>query len=216
MTNDTMRLYLLLFCLIFGLNLNAQGTVQAENLLKQLSTQIKSQENIRLNFSYVLENKKEKIKQESEGNVTLQKERYKLNFLEGILLFDGEKLYTIVPENEEITISLPEDEEDIAFNPQELLNFYEKGYAYEWDISQRVMGKNIQFIKLHPAEENEDLNYLLLGIDTDKMQMYRLIEIGKNGTTTTLTIKSQENNITLPKDYFEFNAKAYPNYYINQ
>lgn len=211
-----MRLYTFLFCTLFGGILNAQGTAQAENLLRQLSTEIKSQENIRLDFSYVLENKKEKIKQESEGDVILEGARYKLNFLEGILLFDGEKLYTIVPENEEVTISLPEDEEDLAFNPQELLNFYEKGYAYEWDISQRVMGRNIQYIKLFPEKENEDLNYLLLGIDTDKMQMYRLIEIGKNGTTTTLTIKSQENNISLPKGYFEFNAKAYPNYYINQ
>lgn len=211
-----MRLYTLLLCALFGFNLTAQSTTQAENLLRQLSAEIKSQNNIRLDFTYVLENKKEKIKQESEGKVTLEGERYKLNFLEGILLFDGQKLYTIVPENEEITISLPEDEEDLAFNPQELLNFYEKGYAYEWDISQRVMGRNIQYIKLHPAEDNEDLKYLLLGIDTDKMQMYRLIEIGKNGTTTTLTIKSQENNISLPKSYFEFNAKAYPNYYINQ
>ena len=216
MINDIMRFYTFLLCTFLGLNLTAQSTEQAENLLRQLSTQIKGQENIRLNFSYVLENKKEKIKQESEGDVTLQGERYKLNFLEGILLFDGIKLYTIVPENEEITISLPEDEEDLAFNPQQLLNFYEKGYAYEWDIAQRVMGRNIQFIKLYPSEENEDLKYLLLGIDTDKMQMYRLIEIGKNGTTTTLTIKSQENNISLPKGYFEFNAKAYPNFYINQ
>ena len=211
-----MRLFLSLLLALLSVNATAQGTVQAENLLRQLSTQIKSQKNIRLNFSYVLENKKEKIKQESEGDVTLEGERYKLNFLEGILLFDGNKLYTIVPENEEITISLPEDEEDLAFNPSKLLSFYEEGYAYEWDIAQRVMGRNIQFIKLYPAEENDDLKYLLLGIDTDKMQMYRLIEIGKNGTTTTLTIKSQENNISLPQDFFEFNAKAYPNYYINE
>lgn len=211
-----MRLFLCLLFALLSVNATAQGTAQAENLLRQLSNQIKSQKNIRLNFSYVLENKKEKIKQESEGDVTLEGERYKLNFLEGILLFDGNKLYTIVPENEEITISLSEDEEDLAFNPSKLLSFYEEGYAYEWDIAQRVMGRNIQFIKLYPAEDNEDLKYLLLGIDTDKMQMYRLIEIGNNGTTTTLTIKSQENNISLPQDYFEFNAKAYPNYYINE
>lgn len=211
-----MRLFLSLLFALLSVNATAQGTAQAENLLRQLSNQIKSQKNIRLNFSYVLENKKEKIKQESEGDVTLEGERFKLNFLGGILLFDGNKLYTIVPENEEITISLPEDEEDLAFNPSKLLSFYEYGYAYEWDIAQRVMGRNIQFIKLYPAEENDDLKYLLLGIDTDKMQMYRLIEIGKNGTTTTLTIKSQENNISLPQDFFEFNAKAYPNYYINE
>ena len=56
-----------------------------------------------------LENKEEQIRQETEGKVTLAGDRYKLEFLEIIQLFDGEKIYTIVPENEEITVSTPQD-----------------------------------------------------------------------------------------------------------
>ena len=48
-----------------------------------------------------------------EGNVTLAGDKYKLSFLEAIQLFDGTKTYTIVPENEEISISDPEEEEDV-------------------------------------------------------------------------------------------------------
>lgn len=194
----------------------AQGYEQAKNLLDRVSKEMKSKKNIRFDFNYVLENKKEQIRQEMEGNVTLAGDQYKLSFLEAIQLFDGTKTYTIVPENEEITISYPEEEEDISINPSKLLSFYEEGYGYEWDIQQRVMGRNIQFIKLLPTETSEEVKYLLLGIDVDRLQVYRLIEVGLNQTLTTLTLKSQEFNIALPEDYFEFNAAEYPNYYINE
>jgi len=205
-------IFLLLGCSTIVL---AQGPDQAKYLLNQVSAQIKKQKNIRLEFQYVLENKEEQIRQEAEGKVTLAGERYKLEFLEIIQLFDGEKTYTIVPENEEITVSIPQEEEDISINPSKLLSFYKEGYDYHWDISQRVMGRNIQFIKLIPSEGNEDIQYLLLGIDVVKSSIYRLIEIGNNKTTTTLTIINQEENVSLPEDYFEFNSSEYHNFYIN-
>ena len=204
------------FILLFSSLSFAQGYEQAKNLLDLVSKEMKSKRNIRFDFAYVLENKKEQIRQEMEGNVTLAGDQYKLSFLEAIQLFDGTKTYTIVPENEEITISYPEDEEDVSISPSKLLTFYEEGYGYEWDIQQRVTGRNIQFIKLLPTEDSDEVKYLLLGIDVDRLQVYRLIEIGINGTMTTLTLKSQEFNVTLPEDYFEFNAAEYPNYYINE
>lgn len=193
----------------------AQGPEQASYLLEQVSNKIEKQKNIRFEFKYVLENKEEQIRQETEGKVTLAGDRYKLDFLEIVQLFDGEKIYTIVPENEEITVSTPKDSEEINVNPSQILNFYKEGYDYQWDIYQRVMGRNIQFIKLIPSEENTDIKYLLLGIDVDQNSIYRLIEIGNGKTTTTLTIINQEENITLPPYFFEFNVRDYPNYYLN-
>ena len=96
-----------------------------------------------------------------------------------------------------------------------LLSFYEEGYGYEWDIEQRVMGRSIQFIKLIPSPASDEVKYLLLGIDINRKHVYRLIEVGNNGTLTTLTLKNQEFDIGLPPTYFDFDAKAYPNYYIN-
>ena len=203
------------FALLLSISCFGQGFEQAKNLLDQVSKEMKSHENIRFDFSYVLENKKEQIRQEMEGNVTLAGDRYQLHFLDAIQLFDGSKIYTIVPENEEITVSFPEDEEDVSVNPSKLLSFYEEGYGYEWDIEQRVMGRTIQFIKLIPSPASDEVKYLLLGIDINRKQVYRLIEIGNNGTLTTLTLKNQEFDISLPPTYFDFDAKAYPNYYIN-
>ena len=192
-----------------------QTSLEAKKLLESASQQMESYDNIVFDFSYVLNNRMEQINQENSGQVTVADEKYKLNFLDAIQLFDGVALYTIVPENEEISITQADQEEDFGINPNELLRFYKEGYDYHWDISQRVKGKNIQFIKLIPTQDDGDLRSLLIGIDTQKNHIYKLIEVGDNGTVTTLTINEMEVNSALPENFFVFNEDDYPEYYIN-
>jgi outer membrane lipoprotein-sorting protein len=206
----------LLFMFLSGTAVKAQTTEAAKKLLDQVSAKIASFKTMQFDFVYVLENRQENIKQETEGSVTVSGDRYKLNFLGAEQLFDGQKTYTIVPENEEITISTVEEEDDFGINPSKLLYFYKEGYAFQWDIKQNVMGRNIQFIKLIPIEENKEVKYLLLGIDTRLKTIYRLIEIGANETRTTLTISNFTPNIKLAANYFTFDATQYPDFYINQ
>ena len=206
----------LLFMFLSGTAVKAQTTEAAKKLLDQVSAKIASFKTMQFYFVYVLENRQENIKQETEGSVTVSGDRYKLNFLGAEQLFDGQKTYTIVPENEEITISTVEEEDDFGINPSKLLYFYKEGYAFQWDIKQNVMGRNIQFIKLIPIEENKEVKYLLLGIDTRLKTIYRLIEIGANETRTTLTISNFTPNIKLAANYFTFDATQYPDFYINQ
>ena len=206
----------LLFMFLSGTAVKAQTTEAAKKLLDQVSAKIASFKTMQFDFVYVLENRQENIKQETEGSVTVSGDRYKLNFLGAEQLFDGQKTYTIVPENEEITISTVEEEDDFGINHSKLLYFYKEGYAFQWDIKQNVMGRNIQFIKLIPIEENKEVKYLLLGIDTRLKTIYRLIEIGANETRTTLTISNFTPNIKLAANYFTFDATQYPDFYINQ
>ena len=192
----------------------SQSSEDAKKLLDDVSTKISSFESISFDFTYSLNNKEEQIKQETIGNVTVSGDNYKLNYLGLIQLFDGKKIYTIIPENEEITISKADNENDIGINPSKLLTFYKSGYNYFMDIKQKHLDRSIQFIKLVPYDKNSDLNYLLLGIDIKTKDIFRLIEIGKNETITTLTINNQKTNMILDKSFFSINLDDYPNYYI--
>ena len=207
--------YFLLFLTVTIPNIWSQTSSQAQRLLESVSRQMETYENIEFEFSYVLNNRTEQINQESSGKVIIAKEKYKLNFLDAIQIFNGKQLYTIVPENEEITIIQLDDQEDLIFNPKEFLQFYKEGYNYFWDISQRIKGKNIQFVKLIPTNDNKDLKFLLVGIDTNLNHIYKLIEVGNNGTQTTLTINKMKVNNSLPQNLFVFDEDNYPNYYIN-
>ena len=206
----------LFFTLTTTFSLQAQNTEAAKKLLDEVSEKIASFKTMTFDFDYVLENRQENIKQETKGSVTVSGDRYKLLFLGAEQLYDGEKTYTIVPENEEITIETKDEAEDVGINPSKLLYFYKEGYAFQWDIKQNVMGRNIQFIKLIPMDENKDINYLLLGIDTIKKTIYRLIEIGSNQTRTTLTISNFIHDVKLAANFFTFDPALYPDYYINQ
>lgn len=211
-----MRKILLYTFILFAIHSGlAQTSEAAVKLLDEVSETIATFDNLSFDFSYTLENRQENIKQETSGSVTVEGNKYKLMYLGAEQLHDGEKTYTIVPENEEITVSNPEDEEDFGINPSELLNFYKEGYDYQWDIKQNIFGRPIQFVKLIPSSEDKEVKYLLLGIDVVKKTIYRLIEIGSNGTRTTLTLSNQMSNMTLKEDFFTFDVSRYPDYYIN-
>jgi len=212
-----MKLKLIFLVLSIGLVpvVKAQTSIEAQKLLELASNKMESYDNIRFEFSYVLNNRVEQINQENSGEVTVADEKYRLNFLDAIQLFDGKTLYTIVPENEEIAVTEAEETEDFGINPKELLEFYKEGYDYHWDISQRVKGKKIQFVKLIPTQDDGGIKSLLIGIDTEENHIYKLIEVGDNGTITTLTINNMNVDNPLPENFFVFNASDYPNYYIN-
>ena len=203
------------FVFLVSFPLQGQSPEVAKKLLDNVSETIASFENLSFDFSYVLENRQENIRQETTGSATIKGDQYKISFLGNEQLFDGEKTYTIIPENEEITISSPDDDSGFGINPTELLVFYKTGYAYQWDIKQNVKGRPIQFIKLIPNEENREVKYLLLGIDMRTKVIYRLIEIGNSETRTTLSLKNLRTNIPLNSDFFTFDDSKYPDYYIN-
>ncbi|MDA8818681.1 outer membrane lipoprotein carrier protein LolA [Flavobacteriaceae bacterium] len=203
------------FFLFLSLCIQAQTPEAAKKLLDEVSKTISGFQNLTFDFTYVLENRQENIRQETKGSATISGDFYKLNFLGNEQLFDGEKTYTIIPENEEITISSLEDDNDFGINPSKLLVFYREGYAFQWDIKQNVKNRIIQFVKLIPIEENKDLKYLLLGIDLKTKTIFRLIEITTSQTRTTLTLKNLKTNMTLRPDFFDFDVRKYPDYYIN-
>lgn len=189
---------------------------KAKALLDQVTAKIKSFDNIVIDFKYTLTNSKENINQESKGNVTLQGNKYVLNFMGVTKIFDGKKTYTIVPEDEEITISSVNESDEKAITPNKMLTFFNSGYKYTWDIQQNINGRKIQIIKLVPNNTKDQRKEILLGIDTQTKTIYNLIEIGKNGTRTTLTVNSFKTNQPLSKNQFTFVASKYPKYMINK
>lgn len=189
---------------------------KGKTLLNEVSQKVKSYQNISIDFKYVLENTTEQTKQETRGDVILEGEKYKLNILGITRLFDGKKLYSINPEDEEVTISSQTDDSGYDITPSKMLSFYEDGYNYALDIEQNVQGRKIQYVKLTPTESNSEINYILLGVDAQTKHIYTLIQIGKNGTKTTLTVNSFKTNEPLSKTLFTFDATKYKDYYINK
>ena len=203
----------ILFLSVF--NAQAQDK-KAKDLLDEVTAKVKSYENISIDFKYSLQNTKENINQDSKGSVILKGNLYYLNFMGTTKIFDGKKTYTIVPEDEEVTISKVDEKDENAITPSKMLTFFNKGYKYYWDISQDIKGRKIQYIKLVPISSKDQRKEILLGIDVQTKHIYNLIEVGKKGTKTTLIVNSFKTNQPLSKNQFTFVSSKYPNYYINK
>ena len=209
------RILSVLFLLSIGLSTQAQDAKKAKELLDEVSAKVKSYTNIVIDFKYSISNPAEKINQESNGNVALDGNLYHLNFMGITKIFDGKKVYTIVPEDEEISVSNFDEKDENAITPAKMLTFFNKGYKYSWDIPQDIRGRKIQYIKLVPISSKDQRKEVLLGIDVQTKNIYNVIEIGKNGTRTTIVVNSFKTNQPVSKNQFTFVKSKYPNYYIN-
>ena len=203
--------------LLIYLNCNSiysQNDSRAISLLDKVSEKIDSSVSFKISFTYTLENISEGINQNSDGSIIIKQDNYLLDFMGIKQLSDANKIYSIVPENEEIIISNIEDEDNNTIKPSKLLVFYRDGYLILWDKNEVIDDNVIQFVKLIPIDSVSDIDYLLLGIDTTTNDIKKLIEIGKNQTKTILTVKSIEYDILIEDNLFVFNKDDYPTYYI--
>ncbi|PXX29924.1 outer membrane lipoprotein carrier protein LolA [Arenibacter sp. ARW7G5Y1] len=211
-----MKLKLSILLLVLSTSISmAQNSAKAKSLLDEVYNKVKSYDNIFVDFKYSLHNEEANINTETRGDVTMQGDKYLFNYLGSKQVYDGNKVYTVVPENEEVTIEEKLDDEN-TITPSKMLTFYKQGHNYDWDILQNIQGRKIQFVKLTPIDTNSEIKTILLGIDVETKHIYKLIETGKNGTKTTITVNSFKIDQPLSKTLFTFDEKKYKNdgYYI--
>ena len=210
-----------LLLLIFGFcNLGySQDNLDAELLLNKVSENIKGYENIYINYAYTLQNLEEDISQTNKGSFVTENDNWRFEMLGVTRIFDGDKLYSISPDDEEVTISSQDPEDETTITPNKMLYFYEEGYYFEMDKS-RLIGngqfrKKIQYVKLIPQDSEAEIKYILLGVDTEFNHIYEVIETGKNETVTTISIVDFEFNLPLDANLFVFEKEKYKDYYMN-
>ena len=214
-----MKKILLLIFGLFTMLSYSQDNSDAELLLNKVSENIKNYDNIYINYAYTLQNIEEDINQTNNGSFVTENEKWRFEMLGVTRIFDGNKLYSISPDDEEVTISSQDPEDETTITPNKMLYFYEEGYYFEMDESRFVgngqFRKKIQYVKLIPKDSEAEIKYILLGIDTEFNQIYEVIETGKNETVTTISIVDFEFNLPLDSKLFVFDEEKYQDYYMN-
>lgn len=212
------KITLLAFAIFTTITANAQSSKKAEDLLKKVSTTLESYKNISLKFKHSLVNNIVGISQDSNGDAVIQGEKYLLHYLDNTIIFDEKATYIISPENEEVNITKGGNDEDEALSPSKILYFYKTGYSYIWDQTKNENGLNLQYIKLIPNKQANEVSHVMLAVNTTTNHIHSLTEVGTNGTSTTFEITEFTTNQDLSDSLFSFDQKKYENlgYYINQ
>ena len=218
------KTYTLIILLLNTLIITSQNDQQAEDLLNKVSENIKAYESMYININHNLSNEEEDIDQTNKVSFVKKGDRYNVKWNDITFIYDGKKLYTINPDDEEVTISTEDLDEESTITPNKILTFFEEGYEFKMDITQDVTvidyyeqktRKLLQYIKLIPIDSDSEIDFILLAIEKKNNRIYKSTEKGKNGTITTYTITSFEVDLPLNDNLFLFNKKDYKDYYIN-
>ncbi len=188
----------------------AQNSTKAKALLDEVSTKMGAYKNMYISFSSTLTNEDAGTNDTMRGNIILQGEKYNLNYLGNNFIFDGTKLYVINNEEQEINISEGELEEDDGFiYPSKLLTFYKEGYSYSMGKIKNIRGRKVQFINLTPIDSHSEIVSVQLGVDAKTKHIYKLIQVGANGSKTTFTITKFKSNQPVSEKLFTFDKEKF-------
>ena len=203
-----MKAKVILNLLIVGLFSSAVvAQSKSQVLLDKVSNQMAKHSNSKVEFTYKLDNTEADVHQQTNGTVVIEGNKYKLNLFETTQINDGQKVYTIIPENEEVIIE-PFVEENTEITPSKMLTFYKNGYSYIWDSLKNIGKKKVQYIKLIPDQISEATE-VLLGIDLGSNQIFEIVQKTTEGSSITIRVNSFENDMTLPSNTFNFNGDQY-------
>ena len=176
----------------------------AKNILDVVSAHYKSKNAIYFKFIYATAGKNEM------GEFYASKDKYRLKIMGSEQIFDGNKIYSINEEEQEVTISKSNGGENVLF-PMSYLEAYKKNYNIIY-VSKK---NNQDIIKLTPIKNNK-IKQVLLYINFAKKQIEKVEQYAANNAKTSIIISQYKENIAVSSSVFSFNKNQYKNYLITE
>ncbi len=205
------KLLIPLLLLVLSFSISAQKDEKAKKILEEVSKKTKSYSTIMLKFSYIMDNKIEKVQDTTKGNIYIKGDMFKLFFKGNEVFSDGKTIWTHQVSSNELTITQPDPKDDNALNPQMLLKVYEKGFKYKFMGELTKGAQTFYQIDLYP-ENPKDKNYSIvkLKIDKAKSQLESIKMIGKEGIDYTIELKEFKPNVKVNDSMFKFDPSKFP------
>lgn len=205
----TMKKFLLfIFSTLMCVNINAQVIdKQAEKILDELSKKMQALNGMQINFTYIMENEKEKIKESKKGTILIQGDKYRLTIDEQLVISDGKNVWTYLKSANEVQINEidPEDEN----TPIKLLTGYSKNFIPKFIRETTKQGRIVQILDLRPVKPQ---SFFRVRLEIDKARNTLLSSSihEKNGTIFSYVIDRLVENPPIPANSFTFNPREFP------
>ena len=160
------------------------------------------------NYSFKIISENEKDLFPISGELYIKKEKYFIDTEEIDQIFDGDKLYTIIHENEEIIVT-SELNTFFNFTPKQIFNFFKDDFEIEIKNSQGVYYNLIARNLIQ-----KDLVYEII-IDSNLLSIKKIeIKNRDNLTLSSFLTLSYKFNLSLPSSLFKFDKDKFNDYMI--
>lgn len=186
---------------------------KAKTLLDAVSSQYKSKNNVYLKFVYGTGTGK-KVTKTEPGIFYSAKDKYKLKIMGTEQIFDGNKIYNISAEDQEVTVAKPTGSEQM-FSPLTYIEEYKKGYNVKYVGKINVNGVSADLIKLTATTKN-GIKEVNLFVNAAKKQLVKLEQFSTDNTVSVIAISEYKENQTLNNTMFTFDKNQYKNYLVTE
>jgi outer membrane lipoprotein carrier protein len=163
----------------------------AKEILDRMASKAKQMKSIQADFELVIEDRKEKTKNKSAGNLLIKNEKYKITTSESVVYFNGKTMWTYMIGNKEVTISEPdENNEEFLSNPAKIFESYNRDFKYRYVRETALNGKKYHEIDLFPMNLDQPYSRIKIFI-SQKNELPEIISsIGKDGVDYTVNLRN--------------------------
>ncbi len=187
-----------------------QNDKKATAILNEVSVKTKSFKTIKIEFTYAMDNVKEKIHDKFKGTLLSKGDKYKLTAAGQDVISDGKTVWTFLKDANEVQVNNISDDDD-SFTPTKLLSGYGQDYKSKF-IEEKG---NDQIIELYPLKKGKTFTKVRLTIDKAKKQISKFIIYDRSGSTFSYLVDKFVSDQTIADSVFSFNKAEHPGVEIN-
>lgn len=186
---------------------------KAKTILDAVANNYKSKNNVYFKFIYGTgENKK--VTKTEPGIFYSAKDQYKLKIMGTEQIFDGNKIYNISAEDQEVTVAKPTGSEQM-FSPLSYIEQYKKGYNVKYVGKVNINGVNSEYIKLTPIKNN-GIKEVNLFVNAAKKQLVKIEQFSNDNAVSVIAISNYVENQKLSNTMFTFDKNQYKDYFVTE
>jgi outer membrane lipoprotein-sorting protein len=204
------KLLMIASLLVFTISGFAQNDKKATAILDEVTAKTKLYKTIKIEFTYAMDNAKEKIHDKFKGTLLSKGEKYKLTAAGQDVISDGKTMWTYLKEAKEVQINNA-GEDDESFTPTKLLSGYNKDYKSKF-IAEKG---NDQIIELYPLKKGKTFTKVQLTIDKNKKQISKFVIYDRSGSTFSYIVDKFVADQSIADNVFSFNKAEHPGVEIN-
>jgi outer membrane lipoprotein-sorting protein len=196
--------------ILFAISGFAQNDKKATTILDEVSARTKAYKTIKIDFTYAMDNAKEKIHDKFKGTLTSKGDKYKLTAAGQDVISDGKIVWTYLKDANEVQINNVGEDDD-SFTPTKLLSGYNKDFKPKF-IEEKG---NEQVIELVPLKKGKSFTKVRLSIDKGKKQISKFVIFDRNGNTFSYIVDKFVADQAIADAVFSFNKAEHPGVEVN-
>lgn len=198
------KLSLALLGLLITITAFPQANKKAQTILDEVAAKTKAYKTIRIEFTYQMENKAQKINDSFKGVLFSKGDSYKLSFTGQEVISNGKTIWTYLKDANEVQINNVSKDDD-SFTPTNLLSSYNENYK------AKLLEENAkqQIIELTPNQK-KNFSSVKVTVDRAKKMVSSITIFDKNGSSYTYQVNKFETDLPYKDSMFSFRIEDYP------